>query len=112
MIGIDLGLGGGFAPSPYAIGGKAAQFVYDPVRSRFRVDGRAATAAAAITPSDGTDLAAATRAINVSDPGYVKVTTVGGDTVTLYVAGGVTFPLRAARIWATGTTATEIVGLW
>jgi len=68
--------------------------------------------AAAITPSDSTDLAAATRAINVSDPGYVKVTTVGGDTVTLYVAGGVTFPIRALRVWATGTTATEIVGLW
>ena len=68
--------------------------------------------AAAITPSDGTDLAAATRAINVSDPGYVKVTTVGGDTVTLYVAGGVIFPIRALRVWATGTTATEIVGLW
>ena len=68
--------------------------------------------AAAITPSDSTDLTAATRAINVSDPGYVKVTLVGGDTVTLYVAAGVIFPLRAARIWSTSTTATEIVGLW
>ena len=68
--------------------------------------------AAAITPSDSTDLTAFTRAINVSDPGYVKVTLVGGDTVTLYVAAGVIFPLRAARIWSTSTTATEIVGLW
>ena len=49
MIGISLGVtGGGFAPSPYAIGGLPAQFVYDPVRSRFRVDGRAVTAAVAM----------------------------------------------------------------
>ncbi|MDE2250389.1 MAG: hypothetical protein KGL25_03170 [Gammaproteobacteria bacterium] len=68
--------------------------------------------AAAVTPNDANDLTYATRAINVATDGFVKVTTVGNDTVTLYVAAGIWFPIRASRIWATGTTATGIVGGW
>lgn len=64
-----------------------------------------------ITPSDSTDLLQTTRAINVAGAGFVRVTTKEGDTGTVYVAEGGVFPIRATRIWATGTTATGIVGL-
>jgi hypothetical protein len=64
-----------------------------------------------VTPSDTGDLAQACRAINVAETGAVRVTTVGGDTATVFVAAGTTFPVRAVRVWATGTTATGIVAL-
>lgn len=67
---------------------------------------------AVITPSDAADLAQATRALNVAAAGTVRVTTVGGDTADVYVAAGTTFPIRARRVHATGTTATGIRGLW
>ena len=66
----------------------------------------------AITPNDGADLATAVRALNVSAAGTVRVTTVGGDTETIYVAAGGAFPVRAIRVWSTGTTATGIVGMY
>lgn len=71
----------------------------------------------AITPDDDNDLALTTRAINVAVSGAVRVTTLGtpedpGDTITLYIAAGIAFPIRAVRIYATGTTATGIVGLY
>jgi hypothetical protein len=64
-----------------------------------------------VTPDDGTDLAWSTRAIAVTGAGTVRVTTVAGDTGTIYVAAGAPFPIRAQRVWATGTTATGIVAL-
>ena len=70
------------------------------------------TFGASVTPDDGADLAVPSRAINVAQAGSVRVTTLGGDTVTVFVAAGGVFPLRASRIWATGTTATGIVALW
>lgn len=62
----------------------------------------------AVTPSDGTDLTMTSRAINVAQSGFVQVTTVSGSTAAVYVAAGITFPVRATRIWATGTTADGI----
>ena len=64
-----------------------------------------------VTPSDGIDLARVTRAINVAASGTVALTTIHGDTVDVFVAAGVVFPVRAKRILATGTTATGIRGL-
>ncbi|MEL6646231.1 MAG: hypothetical protein AAFY35_09940 [Pseudomonadota bacterium] len=64
-----------------------------------------------IVPDDGTDLSVATRALNVAASGTVRVTTVSGTTATIFVAAGLAFPVRAARIHATGTTATGLVGL-
>lgn len=66
---------------------------------------------AAITPNDSADLAQATRGLNVGTGGSVRVTTVDGADLTLQIAAGIVFPIRAKRIWATGTTATVIVGL-
>lgn len=63
-------------------------------------------------PSDANDLVHPSRAINVAGAGGVRVTTVGGTTGTFHVAAGVPFPIRATRIWQTGTTATGIVVLY
>lgn len=70
-----------------------------------------ATRLQAVTPSDSADLPAACRALNVATTGTVQLTTVAGDTETVYVAAGIAFPVRARRIWATGTTATGIVAM-
>ncbi|MEO0771795.1 MAG: hypothetical protein AAFZ04_01305 [Pseudomonadota bacterium] len=64
-----------------------------------------------ITPDDGTNLPTAVRAIAVATSGAVRVTTVGGSDATVYVLAGAPFPVRVERVWATGTTATGIVGL-
>ena len=64
-----------------------------------------------IRPSDTTDLPQASRALNVAVTGSVRVTTVGGTTATVFVAAGIPFPVRAKRVWSTGTTAVDIVAL-
>lgn len=68
-----------------------------------------ATLLAPATPDDANDLSQPSRAINVAQTGTVRVTTTGGSTATLTIAAGITFPVRATRIWATDTTATGIV---
>lgn len=70
-------------------------------------------AAAAITPDDGVDLPQATRAVFVGGPGDLTVTLVAGGTVTLTgLAAGTWHPIRVARVHATGTTATDLIGGW
>lgn len=70
------------------------------------------TAAEDITPNDAVDLGHVTRALYVGGEGALRVTLQGGETVTLAaVNGGALYPLRVARVWATGTTATYLVGL-
>jgi hypothetical protein len=65
-----------------------------------------------VTPSDGEDLALATRGLMVAVAGNVSVVTTGGDTVTLpALQPGIQYAIRAARIRATGTTATGLIGL-
>ncbi|MCP5011733.1 MAG: hypothetical protein GY942_17280 [Aestuariibacter sp.] len=63
-----------------------------------------------ITPSDSTDLTLSARALYVGAVGDVKVTTVGGDTVTFVDVSGL-LPVRVQRVFSTGTDATGIVGL-
>lgn len=67
--------------------------------------------AEAVTPNDAADLPNFTRALYVGVAGDVRVTTVGGDTVTLVGASGV-LPVCVARVYAAGTTAASIVALW
>ena len=64
-----------------------------------------------ITPNDGVDLAQVTIALNVAAPGTVRVTTLDGSTSDLSIHPGHAFPVRARRVWLTGTTATGIVGM-
>ena len=60
--------------------------------------------------SDTVDMANGTRGIYVGGAGDIKLVTVGGETVTfMAVPAGSILPVRAARIWSTGTTATNLV---
>lgn len=69
--------------------------------------------AVAITTSDSVDLANATRGLYVGVSGDVKVNTVGGDTVTFVgLAAGIIHPIRATRVYLTGTDAVNIVGVY
>ena len=68
--------------------------------------------ALAIAPSNGVDLEFATRAIYVGSGGDLRVEMQGGGLVTFVgVPGGTVLPVRVARVYATGTTATSLVGL-
>ena len=78
---------------------------------RTRRQGDPAVTVFDVTPDDATDLAQATSALNVASPGSVHVTTIDGSEAVLTVHPGHAFPIRARRVWATGTTATGIVGL-
>lgn len=71
-----------------------------------------ADGAFAITPNDSADLSNTTRAIYVGGAGDVKLTTTRGDTVTFSaVPVGSILPVRASRVFATGTTATNLIAL-
>ena len=74
--------------------------------------------AAAITPADDADMEYACRAIYVGGDdggtaGNIALVTVNGDEVTFkLVPVGKTLRVRAARVKATGTTATDLIALW
>jgi hypothetical protein len=69
--------------------------------------------AAAVTPNDSADLTNTTRMIYVGGAGAVALITKGGHTVTFAaVPVGTTLRVRANRILATGTTATNLLALW
>lgn len=69
--------------------------------------------AAAVTPSDSVDLTYTSRALYVGAAGDVKVTMNESGTVTFVdVVAGTLLPIRVDRVFATGTTATDIVALW
>lgn len=72
-----------------------------------------ATRAFAITPNDGADLAVFTRGLYIGVAGDVVVDMVdSGASITFTaLAAGVIHPLRVKRVRATGTTATNIVGV-
>ena len=66
-----------------------------------------------ITGNDSTDLAKITKALHISGSGDVKLTLMNmaaGSSITITLDTGY-HPLRAKRVWATGTTATGITGL-
>ena len=69
-----------------------------------------ASNAAAVTASDTVDLPIASKRLWVGGAGNVKVNTVGGGTVTYTsVPAGAYLSVRASRVYATGTTATNII---
>lgn len=71
-----------------------------------------AAALSPVVPNDGADFAQVTVGLNVATPGVVRVTTLAGDIGDITVAAGVFFPIRATRVWETGTTATGICGFF
>ncbi len=71
-----------------------------------------ASRAEVVTPSDTVDLGYATRALYIGQTGNVRVLTASGDTVVFAnLQGGVVYPFRVNRVFATGTTAADIIGL-
>ena len=66
----------------------------------------------AVTPDDANDLPFVTTALNVSQTGTVRVTTLNNDTIDLSIAAGIAFPCRVRRVHASGTAAGNIVGLY
>ena len=54
-----------------------------------------------------------TRAIYVGVAGDIHVLMVGGQEITfLNLAAGILHPIRVQRVMTTGTTATDIIGLY
>ena len=70
--------------------------------------------AEAISPSDSADLGFVTRGIYVGVTGDVTVNMMGTGASILFkaVPAGVTLAVRATRVLAAGTTATQLVGLY
>lgn len=72
-----------------------------------------AVEAITITPNDATDLSKVTRGLYIGATGNVRVL-LYYDTVPVTFVGAVTgsvLPIRVKRVYATGTTATSLVGL-
>lgn len=67
-----------------------------------------------VTPSDSTPLVNTSRALYIGGTGNVKVDTVDGEQGVVFVAVpvGTLLPIRATKVYATGTTATNIVELF
>lgn len=68
--------------------------------------------AAAVTPSDTTDLPQIS-VVYVGVSGSVKVTTAQGTAVTFTGANaGTVLPVQVRRVWSTGTTATSLTAVF
>ena len=78
--------------------------------------------AAAVTPSDSTNILSVSTqngsgnngcVLYVGGYGDIKVRTIGGDDITFAgVNGGTFMPVQGIKVYATGTSATDIVALW
>lgn len=69
-----------------------------------------ASHAAAVIPSDSADLPTSSKRLWIGSAGNVALVTVGGDSVTYNsVPAGSYLQVRARRVMATGTTASNIV---
>ena len=68
--------------------------------------------AAAVTPNDSVNFSTAS-VVWIGTAGNVKVTTSQGtDVVFTSVPGGTVLPVQVLRVWATGTSATNIVRIF
>jgi len=77
--------------------------------------------AAAVTPSDTANIPLVSSPtgknfgclLYVGTAGNIKVETVGGDEVTLVgINTGAFIPVQVVKVFATGTTASNILALW
>lgn len=67
----------------------------------------------AVTKSDSAELAAVSRALYVGTGGDLRIRTAGGaDLLFKAVPAGALLPIRADMVFATNTTATDIVALY
>ena len=82
-----------------------------PAREGEGTDLGAATAGVAVTPSDSVDLTTPSRMVWVGSLGDLHVTMGGAEVTFTAVPAGTMLPIVVTRIWATGTTAGDIVSL-
>ena len=77
--------------------------------------------AAAVTPSDTANIPSVSSAtgksfgcvLYIGTAGNIKVVTVGGDEVTFVgINTGAFIPVQVKKVFATGTTASNILALW
>lgn len=83
--------------------------------ARYVLPNDPALSAASVTPSDSADLPNYSRMLYVADGGtgqHVKVTTINGSVVTFKNVPTGILMVQAQKVWAAGTTATEILALW
>lgn len=75
--------------------------------------GAPARGAFAVTPDDATDFTTQARALYIGSAGDVKVRTWKDEDITFIgVIASYILPVRCKRVFATGTTASSIVGLY
>ena len=87
--------------------------IFDPFKGQSAGFDSPATSGFPITPNDTAELATLPRGILLGAGGDVAVTFQDGATVTLKnLAEGVIYPVRVRAVLATGTTATDIVGIY
>jgi hypothetical protein len=69
---------------------------------------------AEITPSDSVDLEQPARALYIGSTGNLRVIGVNDDNAVTFtsVPAGIFVPLVVRRVLSSGTTATNIVGIW
>lgn len=66
-----------------------------------------------VTPDDDADLQFVTRFLYIGGAGDVSLVTKGGSTLTFTgLSAGSILTIRASRVRATGTTATNIIALY
>lgn len=72
-----------------------------------------AIGAFSIVPADDAELQFVTRSIYVGTGGDVRITDLRGGTAVTFknVPSGSVLPVRAVKVFATGTTATDMLGL-
>jgi hypothetical protein len=69
--------------------------------------------AVAVTKSDTAKLPRTSRFIFVGGAGNLKVTTAGGDTLTINsIANSTVLPLEIVQVHSLSTTATSLVAMW
>lgn len=88
--------------------------MFDKFKKSTRSIDSVAECAFAITPSDASQLDTATRSIYVGTGGNITCTLVGDSAPVTFlnVVGGTILPIRLQNVLATGTTASDIVGLY
>lgn len=85
---------------------------FDPFASHQADLTAVATHAVDVVPSDTVDLAVIPRALWLGTGGDLRVTMKGGEVVTFKNSEPTWFDIRVTRIWATGTTAADLVAVW
>lgn len=84
-------------------------------RTQFRALSQTGPAASfvAVTPDDGAELPdGLTRSLFVGTAGLVAIENADGNTVVIKSGDSQYHPLRTRKIYATGTTATDIVAIY